>query len=318
MERRRAELFLLLTTLIWGGTFTTAKQLLDGGLDPVALMAWRFTLASVIFGAIYARRIVRRADAATILNGCILGFFLWLGFGMQTFGLDATSSSRSGFITALYVIFTPILQTAFTRRLPARRVLVGVVLVVIGLAALTSPGGTLSGLLEPWKAGGFSVGDALTLGCALAFAIYIVVLDRVSRDNDDVVLTAAQFATVALLSLGHMVLIGRFDVPSSAPAWGGMLYLAVLATVVATFVQTRYQRDTSPTRAAVIFTMESVFAAILAAVILGERLGPVALAGGALIITGLLVTELGGRANTSSLAADSGSEVPTSKRGDPR
>jgi drug/metabolite transporter (DMT)-like permease len=289
---RRAEGVLLLTTLIWGGTFTIVKSMLGSGLGPVSLMTWRFGLAALLFGVVYARRIRRGLFPETIRSGFVLGFLLYLGFGLQTLGLEGTSSSRSGFITALYVIFTPILQTLFTRRAPSRRVMVGVALVIAGLVGLTAPGGTLEGVIAPWKEGGFAIGEALTLGCALAFAIYIIVLDRVSRHVDFIALTGVQFFTVAACSAIHLAIAETPTAPGTAMDWIGMLYLAVLATVLTTAWQTRYQRDTTPTRAAVIFTMESVFAAIFAAIFLGEWLGPVGMVGGVFIVTGLLVTEI--------------------------
>jgi drug/metabolite transporter (DMT)-like permease len=300
-RQRRAESILLATTLIWGATFSIAKYLVDAGVDAMALVAWRFGLAAPLFLLLFARRVTFRPSRTTLAHGAILGALLYVGFGLQTVGLGITSSSRSGFITALYVVFTPLLQIIVIRRVPGINVLVGIVLVLLGLWGLTAPGGELAGLIDPWRAGGFNAGDLLTLASAFFFAIYIVLLDRFTARSDAAMLTAVQLVTVALIAVGHVAVAvaagttsGALTIPATAPAWAGILYLALLATVLSTYWQTRYQGDTTPSRAAVIFTLESLFAAIIAAALLGETMTTLSIIGGALIITGLLVVELGG------------------------
>ena len=150
----------------------------------------------------------------------------------------------------------------------------------------------MAGLVEPWREGGFGLGDLMTLICAFSFSIYILVLDRFSKDGPIVPFTAIQLVVSAILALTQSLLSESWRFPSGIADWGRLLYLSIFATVFSTYWQTRYQRDTTPTRAAVIFTMESVFAAIFAMLVLSERMGPVALVGGALIVGGLLTIEL--------------------------
>jgi drug/metabolite transporter (DMT)-like permease len=296
--QRRAEAMLLLTTLIWGGTFGTTKTLLQGSLLPLGLLVWRFGIAALVFPLLYQKDLRAGYDIKVVVRGCVLGTLLYLGFALQTFGLSFTSSSRSGFITALYVIFTPLLQVVFTRKAPERRVLIGVAFVLLGLWALTTPDGTLAGLLEPWKDGGLGFGDGLTLVCALAFAIYIILLDRFMPQATEIAaMTWTQLLTATVLLTIHCLLTEPFTMPAGISEWSQMLFLAIFATVLSTYWQTRYQPQTTPTRASVIFTMESVFSAIFAWFVLHERLGAIAVVGGILIVTGLLVTELGGRSN---------------------
>jgi drug/metabolite transporter (DMT)-like permease len=295
--QRRAEAMLLLTTFIWGGTFGITKSLLDGSLLPLGLLVWRFGIAAVVFPLFYGRHLRYGLPPQTIVRGTILGLLLYLGFAFQTLGLSGTSSSRSGFITALYVVFTPLLQVIVTRKAPSRPVMAGVSLVLLGLWGLTAPGGTITGLFEPWKAGGFGMGDLLTLACAMVFAIYIILLDRFAPKAGEIApMTWVQLISATVLLSIHRLLVEPWTMPSSLGEWGGMLYLAIFATVLSTYWQTRYQPLTSPTRASVIFTMESVFAAILAAIFLNEWLGPIGIVGGVLIVAGLLVAELGGLA----------------------
>jgi drug/metabolite transporter (DMT)-like permease len=286
---------LLLTTLIWGGTFSSTKALLSGSLRPMGLLTWRFGLAAIIFSVAYRRSIYRNIDRRTILYGIALGALLYAGFGLQTVGLGLTSSSRSGFITALYVVFTPLMQIFIIRTAPGRNVMIGIILVLLGLWGLTAPGGTFAGLLTPWSSGGFGVGDLLTLGCALAFAGYIILLDRAGTSTKGIAaLTSVQLTTTAILCSTHCLIAEPWSAPSTGVELGLMFFLAFFASVLATYWQTAYQRYTTPSRAAVIYTMESVFSAAIAAVMLDERLGAVGVVGGVLIVAGLLVTELGG------------------------
>lgn len=294
---------LLVTTIVWGGSFAIAKHLVEAGIDPMAQVAWRFGLASVLFVLLFARRVARRVTRRVarpggrgMRDGAVLGALLYVGFGLQTAGLGVTTSSRSGFITALYVIFTPLLQVAVLRRAPSPNVVAAIVLVLLGLWGLTAPGGGIDGLIEPWRDGGFNLGDLMTLGCAIVFAVYIVVLDRVAAGSDIVMLTAVQLAVVAALAIAHVAvasaldaLAGSVTMPDDAVSWSGILYLALFSSVLATYWQTRYQHETTPSRAAVIYTLESVFAAAIAAIFLGESLTLLSLVGGALIVGGLLV-----------------------------
>ncbi len=293
--QRKAEGILLVTTLIWGGTFGATKVLLDSGMGTLNVLTWRFGLASLIFFLVFRRKLNGLFHAHTLRHGLILGVLLYLGFSLQTAGLGETSSSRSGFITALYVIFTPLLQTLFSRKAPTLRVVLSVVIVMLGLWGLTAPGDSLSGLLDPWKTGGFNLGDLLTLACAISFAAYIVVLDHISSDDSAIPLTGIQLSTVAILSIIHRPFVEEWSMPNDVTVWGLTLYLAIFASVLSTYWQTRYQWKTTPSRAAIIFTMEAVFAALIGIFLLGEELGLIGIIGGGLILFGLILVELGGK-----------------------
>ncbi len=286
----------MIVTLIWGGTFASTKLLL-ATMDPMCLLAWRFGSAALIFLLLFGRRLARDAgrtlgSATNLRQGIVLGALLYGGFALQTLGLRSTSSSRSGFITALYVIITPLLQILVTRRAPGRNVTYGIVLVLVGLWGLTAPGGEARGLIEPWQQGGFGIGDLLTLGCAAIFAVYIIVLDRMRGPAGPEALTAVQLLTTGACCTAHALIGGEWSAPVGVVGWGHLIFLSLFASVLATYWQTRYQRDTMPARAAIIYSLESLFAAIIGIVALGEHLGPVGIAGGALIFTGLLVVEL--------------------------
>lgn len=278
-SRGRAELLLLGSTLIWGGTFVMVKLGLED-ISPLLLLTIRFAIATLIFLP-FVFRFLTVMTKGTFVRGSILGILLSIGFISQTIGMQYTTASKSGFITGLLVVFTPIFQILIERRVPRLGNVIGIGLVIVGLYLLTAPEGS-----------SFSVGDALTLLCAAVFGLYIVYLDVFTKNDDFRLLAFLQFVvTLVVSAVGYTL----FEVPrfqASNFLFGALAYLAVLATVLTLVVQTRYQKDTTPTRAAVIFSLEPVFAALMAYVVIGEQIGTLGVVGGAVVVGGLLVSEL--------------------------
>lgn len=275
----KAELILLSITLVWGGTFVVVKLALSDA-SPLTFLGLRFGAAALIFPIIY-RKNYSSMDRATFLGGLFLGALLMIGFAFQTIGLKYTTASKSAFITGLLVAFTPIAQAVIEKRMPSKGSMVGVVLVAFGLFLLTSPGGQ-----------GFNIGDLLTLFCAISYAIYIVYLDVFSKKHDVSKLTFLQLAVTAMLSITVAPFVETMRVHFTAGFIWALLYTSILATVFATYLQTKYQRDTTPVRAAIIFSMEPVMANVIAFMVFGEFVGWIGAVGGVLIITGLLTSEL--------------------------
>lgn len=277
--RAKAEWILLGTTLIWGSTFAAQKIGLDD-IPPLKLNAIRFLAASVILGVIMFRRIFP-LDRPALVRGFVLGFLLFLGFAFQTYGLLMTTASKSSFITSMMVVFAPLLQFVIVRRPPTWGNAFGILVVCSGLWLLTSPGSAP-----------LNTGDLLTLACAFVFGLYVVYLDIASRIVPPVRLTFVQLAVCTLLGWGSALAIGEGGMVFSQASVTAIAYLTLFATILTTLVQTRFQKDTTPTRAAIIFTIEPVFATGFAMLILGETIGPAGIAGGSLIIAGILVSEL--------------------------
>ncbi len=277
-KRTRAELYLFLVTFVWGSTFVVTKSLLQT-TGPFLYTAVRFLIASVIFAVLFFGRL-RTLGKESILKGGILGALLFIGFATQTVGLLYTTASKSAFITGMMVVFTPFCQFLIEGKPPRVGNLVGIAFVVVGLYSLTSPSGSH-----------FTLGDGLTLGCAISFAFYIISVDIFSQKCDEVHLTFVQFVVTAALAGFSMFFFEdiRFGLSSSVIL--KISYLAVFATVIALFVQMKYQRDTTPTRSAVVFSIEPVIAAIFAYFVLDEHIGEYGILGGGLIVTGVLVSE---------------------------
>lgn len=278
-SRTRAELYLLSITLIWGSTFAITKSALES-VSPFLYTSIRFSCAALLLGAISYRQVLS-ISRSVLLKGGILGMLLFVGFALQTQGLQFTTASKSAYITGLLVVLTPICQILIERRPPKFGNMIGVLLVTAGLYFLTSPRGSE-----------FNTGDMLTLGCAICFALYIVYLDIFSKDHDAVHLTFAQFAVCATAGLICFLLFEEKRWIPGASLYAALAYLSVFATVIALFVQTKYQKETTPTRAAIIFAVEPVFAAVFAYFVLGEILGTLGIMGGGLIIAGVVVSEL--------------------------
>jgi drug/metabolite transporter (DMT)-like permease len=153
--------------------------------------------------------------------------------------------------------------------------------VLVGLWFLTSPSGAE-----------FNFGDALTLGTAVGFALYIVYLDIASKAMSPVQLTFLQSAATGMFSAVAAIGFERMVFNPTSSMLAALAYLTIFATIITTFVQTKFQKETTPTRAVIIFTVEPVWASIIAYFVLGEQLGALGILGGALIIGGVLVSEL--------------------------
>ncbi len=278
-SKSRAELALLSTTLIWGNTFVAMKFIL---IDTTPLMnvATRFAVAALIFLLIF-RKSLFPIPRSSVVKGSILGLFLFLGFISQNVGLQYTTASKSAFITGMMVVFVPLLQIIVERRSPKLGNILGVALVAAGLWLLTSPSGSQ-----------FNIGDALTIGCAVVFAIYIVYLDVISKEMTAAQLTFLQIASCAIYAWICLLFTEKPTFVMSTTSFVSLAYLTLLATVLTTYVQTRFQKDTTPTRAAIIFSVEPVIASISAYFILSEHLGAMGMVGGGLIVVGVLVSEL--------------------------
>jgi drug/metabolite transporter (DMT)-like permease len=277
--KARAELMLFVITCIWGSTFAIGKMVLEQ-VSPLQMMVVRFGIASFLFLLFGWKRIFPMSLKA-VGKAAFLGILLFLGFTAQTIGLRWTTASKSAFITGMLVVFVPILQVVVERKPPKIGNVVGVIAVAVGLWFLTAPQG-----------GSFTVGDGLTLLCAILFAGYVIYLDMISADMTALQLTAMHLITVGILSFFGLMMFGSFSIAVDGRGWAILAYLTLFSTVLSTLIQTRFQRDTTPTRAAVIFTIEPVVAAILAYLLLHDVLGVAGVAGGGLIVAGVLLSEL--------------------------
>ena len=275
-----ATLALLGVCAVWGSTFVVVKDAI--GRMPVAdFLTWRFALAALAMLALRPRA-VASLGAAGRRSGAVLGLALGAGYLLQTLGLQSTPASVSGFITGMMVVLTPIAAAVLLRDRPSWAAAAAVTLATVGLGLLSLRGFSVGG------------GELLTLGCAAAFALHIVGLGRWSPSYDSFGLAVVQLLTVTVMCAA-ISLPGGLAVPPDAGVWGALVLTALAATALAFIVQTWAQTHLSPTRTAVVMTMEPVFAGLVAIALGGERVTGRAVAGAALVLAAMVLTEVGPR-----------------------
>lgn len=289
-RRRRlvADLLLVVVCFFWGSTFVLVKEAV--ALVPVTpFLAIRFLLSGLVLCAIFARRLPR-LDRKTLAAGVLLGGVLFVAYGLQTFGLQRTSAANAGFITGLSVVLVPLLSALVFGVRPGPGAWAGAALATAGLYALSS-GGAAAG--EAGAASGFNAGDLLVLGCAFGFAWHILLTGRFARAFDPTLIATVQVVTTGLCGAAAAC-AWEGGIPLALPrvVWWAVLVTALFATVFAFLVQTVAQRFTSPTRTALIFAMEPVFAALFAWLYAGEPMTRWGLAGGGLVVIGMVASEL--------------------------
>lgn len=278
-QQIEADLSLLLVTAIWGTTFVIVKDAVRT-IDPYTFIAMRFVLAFVVLGVVFWRRMLR-LSRRTVLAGMLIGVFLFAGFALQTLGLQLIAASKAGFITGLSVVMVPFLSWAMVGQPPSRGAALGVALATAGLALLS--------LREDWS---IEYGDLLVLGCAVAFALHIVLVGRYAPQNDAMSLATVQVGFVALASSVTALLVDGLPAAVSGDGLAAAVFTGVVATALVFAIQNKAQVFTTPTHTALIFVMEPVFAALFACVWGGESLTQRAIIGCLLILAGMVVAEV--------------------------
>lgn len=294
-----AHILLVATVFVWGATFVLVKDALHDA-TPLLFNLMRMSIAFVVLAAVNYRHL-RCLSRRAVVSGAAVGALLAAGYQFQTSGLARTSPANSAFITGLVVVFVPLftflppLRPAGTRA-PRWTALAGALLAFCGLLLLTTPAGTAWGHLIA----SISVGDLLTLVCAVAFAGHLQALAHFSPR-----LPAPQLAT---LQIGFAALIMLLTLPLGErphAVFTGRLVIAlavtsILATAAAFTIQSWAQKHLPPTHTAVILTLEPVFAWLTALLFLQEHLGQRGLAGAGLILAGIALTELLPTASTAA------------------
>lgn len=283
---------MLAVSAIWGFTFP-AIQLALRDVRPVTFVAYRFVLAALVLVLVFRQRALR-VSWAGLGAGAALGLCLAAGALLQTFGLTYTTAPRSAFITALYVVLVPLLAMVVQRVRLRVSSLGAVALATIGLYLITMP-----------NVAGLNLGDLLTIGCAVAFGVHILIAESVTRRHDPIALAFWQVVTTAAVSAAAVAVLNAAQVGNlryHITPWSltALLVTAIPATALAFGVQMWAQRETSATHAAVILTGEPVFAALLSWLILREVMHWPGLVGGGLILGGVLLTQAGAGPGASS------------------
>lgn len=286
MTRLTADLCLLFAALVWGIAFLFQKQAM-ADIGPLTFVAARAGLAALALLPFALREHQARGRATVPMSfwsiATLSGAAFFAGAILQQMGLITASVTNTGFLTALYVVITPFIAWTTARVAPSRFVWPAVGLSAAGTWLLG--GGTLSA---------FSAGDGLVALSAVFWAAHVVIVGQAGRHSRPVAFTAVQFLVVAVLAL-----LGALVFESTTPqrlyaALPSILYVGLMSSALTFTLLTMALQHTPPSEAAVIVSLETVFAAIAAFVVLGERLPLIAWVGAAMIMAGTLVIQLGG------------------------
>ncbi len=291
-------MLLLATALLWGLTFTLVKAALADS-TPLLFNLIRFALATLTMAAIH-RHSLRNLTAAQIKAGAFTGFFLALGYQLQTLGLAHTSPTNSAFLTGLVVVIVPGLTIAPAFRppgvsRPGLAALAGGAAAFAGLIFLTTPAGA--------SITGMHIGDLLSLLCAFAFAAHLLTLGHFARSLPSHLLATLQIGFATLFMLVTLPLEPHPHAHFSTQLVVILVVCAVLATAAAFTIQSYAQQHLPPTQTVLLLALEPVFGAVSAMIFLHQALSARTLLGAALILAGILITELLPTAHTTEIPA---------------
>lgn len=276
-QGRLAALLLISVTAVWGSTFFLIKDLVVT-VPPTDFLAVRFTIAAVVMAAAF-HKALRRLTARDLRLGVVLGVLYGAAQVLQTMGLQHTDASVSGFITGTYVVLTPVLGALLLRDGITPMAWFAVGLATVGLAILS-----LRGLAV-------GLGEAQTFIAAIIYALHILALARWSTSNTAVGLATVQAGVIAVICV-VVALPGGLTLPATGGQWASMIYMAVVAGAFALWAQTWAQAHITATKAAIVMSLEPVFAALFAVLFGGESLTGRMLLGGALVIVATYLVEL--------------------------
>ena len=279
---RRVEIFALIAltsvAAIWGASFVLMKDALKGqSVDD--FLATRFIIATLVLILINPKALAQ-ISPEMLRKGFLLGFFLGSGYLFQTIGLHLTTAATTGFITGLYVVFTPILGALFLKSHVTKNEWIGVGMATVGLALLSFKGFSIG------------MGELSVLLSALFFAFHILGLGKWSEKFATYPLTIVQLGTIAILTSILAVVDDGYELPNTDQEWKATIFTAILATSVAFLVQTWSQSKMDATVVAVVLTLEVVFAALFAVLAGQESLTAKATLGGALIFAAMLLMQV--------------------------
>ncbi len=280
----KADILLLLITVIWGTSFPLMKNVLDY-IPSFAYLSLRFIIATVVLLVVFHKKL-KLMNKAALIYGSLIGLMLFGAMALQVSGLYFTTASNSAFITGLNVVMVPVVSAVFLRKKPGAASTIGVLMAFGGLFFL-------SGGLD-FK---FNFGDLLTLLCAVCVTFQIILIDKFTNDQDAALLSVIQVGSVAVFSLITWTGVGYKSFEFNWTVAITLFITGVLGTALAFAGQTIVQKNTSPTHTALIFTAEPVFGALFALIIpnsqgMVESLKLNTVAGCGLILAGMLISEL--------------------------
>ncbi len=276
---RRGELALVAATAVWGLTFAMVQDAIEQ-LPVLAFLGYRFLAAALLVAALFHRSL-RRLTAAGWRAGVLMGAFLTGGYVLQTFALQHTTASNTGFLTGLFTPLTPLLAWLILRDELSRIAIAAALVAFAGVALMSGGGGELHAL-----------GDGLAVAGAVAFSLHILATDRGVAGHDVGALLAVQLGVCGLISILAAGTRGELEAPAGDEVWLALAVTALFASAAGFFAQSYAQRHTSPARTALILAFEPAFAGLFGWLLAGDRLSAAAWAGAGLILAAIVVVDL--------------------------
>lgn len=253
---------MLLTAAIWGFAFVVVKDSLNS-VPPIYMLAFRFSIASIAISLIFVKKFMLMTKEI-LLHGIILGFFLFASYAFQTIGCQYTTAGKNAFLTAIYVVLIPFFLWALTKHSPNIKIFLAAFLAITGIA-----------LLSLQKDLSINFGDVLTMICGIGFALHIIFIAKFNATEDAILLTILQLVFAAIFSwILAPFLDGDFPLLAfqNQQTIFSMLYLGIISTMIAFFLQNICQKYTPTTVASLLLSLESVFGVIFSCIFLGEVL----------------------------------------------
>lgn len=280
---------LILTAAIWGFAFVIVKDSLDY-VGSIWMIAFRFTIAAVVLALIFFKKF-KMLSKKILLEGAFLGFLLFMAYLMQTIGCFYTTAGKNAFLTAVYVVFIPIIMWPLTKKRPRWYVFLAALMCLTGIGLLALTGG---------NGGSVNVGDILTLICGLFYALHIIFVSRTGQKDDPVLLTILQFAFAAVFAwclspfIKNPKINGPFPLDQLAQPMVimSMLYLGLFSTALAFLMQNVCLKFVAAPLASLFLSLESVFGVLFSTFILKEVLTKRMIFGCLLIFASIILAEV--------------------------
>lgn len=275
----KSDLSLLLVTIFWGAGFPITKFALQT-IPPLYHIGLRFLIAAVLLSIIFYRK-MSKVDKSILKPAATMAVLLFLTYALQTVGLLYTTASKSAFYSGLAVLFVPMLSYIFYKAKMNINTLISIVLAISGLFLLSFSGNVFS----------FNIGDLMTVLNSLSYAVLLLLTSNYVKEHDPTQLSIVQMYIVAILGFFAAIIFDKWDTPMSLLSFNSLMFSAVLCTAFAFWMQATAQKLTSASHMALIFTMEPVFGAFTAWLLLNENLGLKGFVGGGFIILAMLISE---------------------------
>lgn len=279
-KQRKADLLLVMVTFFWGASYYLT-DLCSADLSPMTLTAFRFCLAFLLLAAVFWKH-VRRMNRITLKYSVLVGLALTGTYVFYGYGITRTSISNAAFICALPVAVTPLLEFAVYRKKPGKKLGAALLLCAVGLALLS-----LNEDMRP------AVGDLLCLCVPLCYSADLLLTEKGVQhpEVDPLALGVCQLGVVGVITLVCAFAIEKPHLPSTPAIWGAALFLSLFCTGIAFVVQSVEQQYTTASHVGLIFTLEPVFAAIVAYFLAHEHLRPRGYVGAAMMLFSLVLME---------------------------